>query len=63
MEEKNYLPEFVEFDYLSPKKKLFIKGELYSFINEHNLLEFGECVDYNERTGRVKLKKIRKRNN
>ncbi len=50
-------PEYIEFDYKQIKPS-FSKGEVYSFINEHGEREEGECVDYNETTGRLRLKKI-----
>ena len=47
--------EHIEFTYkqINPS---FVKGQVYSFINEHGEKELGECVDYNEKTGKVKLK-------
>tara|TARA_R110000787_G_scaffold276483_1_gene385428 strand:- start:473 stop:670 length:198 start_codon:yes stop_codon:yes gene_type:complete len=36
----------------------FIKGKIYSFINEHGEEEKGECVSYSKVTGNVKLKPI-----
>lgn len=50
-----YFPKYIEFDW-KKKKPSFVKGEIYSFINEDGEREEGECVSYNKETGRVKLK-------
>jgi len=36
----------------------FVKGEIYSFINENGTKELGECISYDRKTQLVKLKKI-----
>lgn len=46
---------FVEFDKPKTANKI-IEGERYSFIDNEGKEESGVCVDYNETTGRVKLK-------
>lgn len=49
--------EHIEFTYKQIKPS-FVKGQVYSFINEYGKEELGECIDYNEATGKVKLKSL-----
>ncbi len=48
--------EFIDFEYRNNTN--FVKGKVYSFINENNEIEKGECLSYDEYSNILKLKKI-----
>jgi len=50
--------EFIEFE-KSLNTSLFVKGETYHYINEFGNEEKGECISYDEKTGKVKLKNLK----